>query len=306
VNSATLLSHYEHCDLKGFYSRDWELEKLDPNDMLQIGIRAGLRSPREDFHIAAGEECYQLGAERGVDSKQLDVHSQVVHISALADIITYTLRKQGTGPWDVPDVVRIGDGPHWVSGAFLDPTGSFLRRVVLVTAWSDDRHYHEARSYQTLGEVCVYGLPMQEAVIILGQHRDGKRHGPLSKGLLHPANKKLRFRKRNKVAEGFKDSWIPIWREDRDEISTGDWLQAMHEDAILAETCFSVTVPVPEKQARQKVLDLAARKLERLAQMTNDPPDQNLSTCDWPSVCLYRGCCHAGKEPKAGLYRISD
>ena len=222
--------------------------------MLQIGIRrqaCGLR-PGEDFHQAAGEECYQLGAQRGIDSKQMDVHSQVVHTSALADIITYTLRKQGTGPWDVPDVVRIGDGPHWVSGAFLDPTGSFLRRVVLVTAWSDDRHYHEARSYHTLGEVCVYGLPMQEAVIVLDQHRDGKRHGPLSKGPLQPGQitEAAVPEAEQGGLEGFKDSWLPVWRRsDRDEISTGDWLQAMHEDAILAETCFSVTVvPVPDNQ----------------------------------------------------------
>lgn len=304
-DSATLLTHHERCPRAGYWARDWERQKLDPNSMIEAGLRAGLLSDRKDFNIAAGEECYQLGADRGVDSKEYNVHSQVVHLSALADIICFALRKPGTGPWDVPDAIPVGEGPVWTSGAYLDPSGLHLRRVVLVSAWSEDRHYHEARSFHSLGEVCVYGLPMQEAVIVLGQQRDGRKHGPLAKGLLHPANKKLRFRRQRHVAQGFKDTWIQIWREDRDEISTHDWLEAMYQDGVLADCCFAVEIPVPERTARQRVLDLVARKLQAM-QPLRELPEQNLSTCDWPVPCLYRTPCHTGREPQEGPFRVLD
>jgi hypothetical protein len=193
----------------------------------------------------------------------------------------------------------------WTPSALLSPDGSHLRRVALVSNWSDDRHYSEARSWFSLGEVCAYGLPMQQVVIVLGQSRDGRRHSHWTKGLLHPANKKLRFRKKTNIAAGFKDTWHQVWREDRDEIATKDWISAMIEDDVLRDICFNVSIPVPEKAARQRILDLAARKLDRLSAL-KVLPDQNLSTCDWPRVCAFRNNCHSGNEPSGryGFARI--
>ena len=306
VDSPTLLTHYEHCQLDGFWSRNWQRAKLEPNEMIQAGLKAALTSERKDFGQAGGEHCYQLGADPGLDSKQYDIHSQVVHLAALADVISHAIRKAAEPPWRLPEPVKLGDGATWRSAAFLSPNGAFLRRVVLVTSWSDDRHYHEARSFYSLGEVCVYGLPMQQAVIVLGAHKDGRRLGPLSKGLLHPKNRTLRFRKRNDVGVPFKDSWFSVWREDHNEFSTAEWLDAMLEDGVLQDSCFSVEIPVPEAGARGKIVDLIGKKLDALAAM-EEQPEGCLSVCDWPIPCPHRAHCHSGNQPsgKYGFVRAS-
>jgi hypothetical protein len=123
--------------------------------------------------------------------------------------------------------------------------------------------------------------------------------------LRHPANKKLRFRKKHDVATGFKSSWLQVWREDYDDISTHDWLQAMLEDGVLQDVCFNVEISVPEKTARQHIIDLAARKLEKIQDL-DSLPDQNLSTCDWPVACAFRSDCHAGRGPNKGMFKTAN
>lgn len=301
MNSAALLTDFEQCERKGFWSRSHERIKLDDTAMLQAAIRAGVtEDTRTDWGEAAGEECYARGLEPGLETTHYDVYGEVVHLACIADIAATALRKPGEAPWQRPGPAPLGGGMLWNSGVYLSPDGSHLRRVVLASTWSDDRHYHECRSWQSLGEICAYNLPMQQAVIVLGPRRNGKRHGYWSKGLRHPANKKLRFRKKHDVAAGFKSSWLPVWREDYDDISTRDWLQAMLEDGVLPDVCFNVEIPAPEKEARQMIVDLAARKLEKI-QNLDSLPDQNLSTCDWPTACKFRDGCHAGRKPGAGF-----
>ena len=146
---------------------------------------------------------------------------------------------------------------------------------------------------------------MQMAVIVLGQSRGGKRHGPWARALRHPANKKLRFRKKHAVSEGFKNTWLDVWREDYDDISTQDWLQGMLNDGVLQDVCFMVEIPVPGEVARQKVLDMGTRKLETLENM-KELPDPQLTGCDWPQPCAFRTPCHGGREPQKGVFRILD
>lgn len=275
--------------------------------MMRRSIRAGLISTRSDFGECAGEESLALGAEPGLDSKQHNLYDQVIHLGSISDIVCHALRKTGETPWMIPDPVMLGDGPTWHSAAFLAPDGSHLRRVCLVSGWSDDRHFSEARSWFSLGEVCAYNLPMKQAVVVLGAHRDGKRHGHWSKAVLHPVNKKLRFRKRTEISSGFKDSWVPIFREDRDEILTSTWLQSMLDDGVLQDSLFTVDIPVPNKEARQRILDLTSRKLERVLKM-KALPEQNLSTCDFPVPCSFRSNCHKNEEPSGrfGFVRIDQ
>lgn len=304
MNSPRLLTSYEHCNRAGYWSRSWERAKLDETEMLQAAIRAGVtEATRTDWGEVAGEEAYALGIEPGLDTTHYDIHAEVVHIACLADIITTAIRKPLEGPWKTPEPVALENGILWNSGAYLDPSGDHLRRVVLASAWSDDRHYSQCRSWQSLGEVCVYGLPMQMAVIVLGQHRGGKRYSAWTKGLRHPINKKLRFRKKNDKSEGFKSSWLEVWREDYDDISTAAWLQGMLDDGVLQDLCFSVEIPVPEKDARERIVKMAARKLEKI-QNLGTLPDPQLSTCDWPKPCNFRGPCHDGRQPKEGVYRF--
>lgn len=303
MNSPILLTHFETCERKCYWSRTWERSKLDGSALLQAAIRAGVLTARADFGEAAGEEAYALGNEPGLDTAHYDVHGEVMHLACIADVVTAALRKDA--PWKASEPIRIGEGPLWSSDVFLDASGAHLRRVALVSAWNDDRHYSECRSWFSLGNVCAYGLPMQMAVIVLGQYREGKRYGPWAKGVRHPANKKLRFRKKHAAAEGFKSTWQQIWREDFDEITTHDWLQAMLEDGVLQDVCFTVTIGVPEQPARQRILDLADRKLEKIASM-KELPDPQLTGCDWPVACIFRGPCHAGREPQKGPFRIIE
>jgi hypothetical protein len=137
---------------------------------------------------------------------------------------------------------------------------------------------------------------MQQVVIVLGQNREGKRHSHWAKGLLHPENKKLRFRRRNNAEEGFKATWLPVWREDHDEITVHAWLQAMLEDGVLQDVCFNVDIPVPSKSAQEKIRDLVVRKLDTMAAITT-LPDMQLVGCDWPRPCMFRTPCHGGADP---------
>jgi hypothetical protein len=301
MNSGQLLASYEHCNRQGYWSLQWERHKLSEIEMLQRSIRAGLMSDRKDFNIAAGEECMGFGAEPGLESNQYNVFDHVIHLCALSDIICAALRGPTDAPWSVPDPVSLPGGQTWLSGAYVSPDGSHLRRIALVSNWGEDRHYSEARSWFSIGECAAYDLPMKQAVIVLGPSRDGKRHGHLSKGIQHPANKKLRFRKRVKVDQPFKQSWIGIWREDHDEIDTKSWLSAMHEDGVLQDVCFSVEIPPMSKPAREKILDLAARKLDLIYSLKT-VPDPQLTGCSWPVKCQFLNPCHGGEKSPNGKY----
>ncbi len=286
-----LLEHFEHCRREGIYARDWYKAKVSPQQMLAAGMREGLLSSRPDFGQAAGERCFELAVNPGLDSKQHDLHAETVHICSMADLITSAIRKKE--PWKPLEAVEVENGSMWESDAYLDPSGSELRRVICVSSWSDDRHYSAVRSWGSLGTVCLHGLPMKIAVVLIGAHRDGRYHSHWSKGLLHPANKKLRFRKKSDGK--FKESWTPIWREDRDEISTGDWLQAMFDDGVLQDSLILVDLPVPESSVRQDIIDLAARRLDQIYS-ARTLPDRQMSTCDFPVPCKWRTPCHAGAE----------
>jgi len=305
MDTAELLTAFEECPRKAFWMQSWQRSRMDASQMLQAAIRAGVTTERKDFGEAAGEECYGLGSDPGLQSEHYDVHGEVIHLACIADLLVTAIRKPTDRPWGIPEPIRMGEGSLWASSAYLDHSGSHLRRVVLVSNWSDDRHYSECRSWFSLGNVCVYHLPMQLVVIVLGQSREGKRHSAWAKGLLHPVNKKLRFRKKNAVGEPFKSSWEQIWREDHDEITTHDWLQTMLDDGVLTDLCFNVNISVPEKSACQSILDMAARKLEKLEKMKS-LPDPQLTGCDWPKPCVFRVPCHAGRSPQKGPYRILE
>lgn len=299
-SSANILTIYERCQRAAFFAREWERIKYDEVQMLQEALRAGFTTTRPDHGQCAGERCYELGSSSGLVTDHLSVYDQVVHLATLADILATAIRKNNEVPWAVPERRELASGVSWTSEAFLSSDGTHLRRVALVSNWSDDRHYSEARSWRSLGEVCVYGLPMQQVVAVIGQSRSGKRHSWWSHGLRHPQNKVLRFRKKNEVGQGFKSSWKEVWREDYDDLTTQDWLQAMLEDEVLKDCLLRIDVPVPEKVSRQRILDLAARKLEAI-QLLKKKPDQNLTTCDWPLRCKFIAPCHRNEEP-SGRY----
>lgn len=300
METAKLLTAFEHCPRKAFWARDWDYGKISLTDLLQIGIREGVTSHRSDFNEAAGESVIGTAAERQIISDQHNIYDQCFHYASIADIVSSAIRKPSDKPWLIAEPQSLPNGQTWHSGAYVSSDGRFLRRVALSSNWSDDKHYSFARSWYSLAEVCVFGLPMQQATIILGQERGGKRHGYWSHGLRHPVSKQLRFRKKGDKATPFKASWTEIWREDFDEISTGEWLSAMLNDGVLPDVCFSVEIPVPEKSAMQRIVDLAAYRLDEIYSANTLPPQQ-LSTCDWPTACNHRNHCHKN-DPPSGRY----
>jgi hypothetical protein len=261
---------------------------------------------RTDYGESAGERVVEIARDRELTTDYPDVYGQVIHTASLADIISYALRKAVGESWKLPEPTTLPGGHEWSSAAYLAPSGTSLRRVVLVSHWDKDRHYSFCRSWETIGNICVYSLPMQLAVCVLGQVRDGKHYGYFSRGYRHPVNKGLRFRKKTDVNTRFKDSWKQIFREDYDEIPTLDWLSAMHKDGVLADSCFSVTVDVPQENARTRVLDLASRKLDKLMDL-KIVPDEQFTGCSWPTKCTFISNCHRGDSPsgKYGFVKIS-
>lgn len=294
MSTAALLTAYELCHRKGAYSREFEPNRLSAKEMTYRAICLALEAqePQDGaFGEIAGSAVLQLAQDRGIESALPHIYGQVIHHAALADILVSTLRKAADPPWAVPPNVQ-----SWTPGCFLAPDGNSLRRIVLVSHWTDARHYSECRSWFSLGEVCHYKMPMQLAVLIIGQERNGKRSSPFTTGFCHPMNKQLRFRKKSKAAmEVFNDKWAKILREDHAEISRETWLAAMLQDDVLPEVAFKVDIPVPEEVQRQRIVDMAARKLEQLYAIT-EKPQPNLSTCDFPVPCQFRGLCHTLPE----------
>lgn len=299
--SAGLLSSFERCNRKGFYDARFEAHKLQPREMLTRAIRQALTA-REGapWGEISGAQVMQDAEDRGLDTDYPDVFGQVVHIAALSDILVSAIRKPNEAPWLAPSPVQ-----NWTTDCFLSPDGQNLRRLVLVSSWSDDRHYSECRSWFTLGEMAAYNLPMQLVVLILGPSRHGKVIGPWTQGYQHPMNRTLRFRKRSRGsrAEGnvFNDKWEKIWREDHADVTRETWLQGMLTDDVLPEVCFRVDVPLPAERQLDRIRRMRDIKLARLAGMSVKP-EANLSTCDWPTPCCYRKLCHVvpEREPRDG------
>jgi hypothetical protein len=290
-DTAHLIETFESCDRKTFLAQRWEKNKIPAGRMLEAGIRAGLTYDGADFGEEAGSVVYELGATRGIDSDLYDQHSEVVHVAAMADIVSVAARKKGDKPWKSPDPLE-----DWDPSCFISSDGLHLRRIVCVPNWSEERQNSITRSWATLGPVAFYDLPMQIGVVITGNRRDGKYHSFWNHALQHPQNRKLRFRKKNDISKGFKDTWLECWRPDHDEIGTRDWLDAMIGDDVLRDLFFKIDVPRMEEISRRRVMDIARRKLERIRNIKT-MPDENYTGCSFPTRCQFLGCCNRGEMP---------
>jgi hypothetical protein len=262
-------------------------------------VRSGLTSDREDFGEAAGESFIEMARERGLEGlKGHQVYPSAIHHACLADILVSAIRKPGDSPWIVPETLT-----NWKPSAMMDRDGSRLRQFLAVSYWNEDRQRSAIQSWSVIGEVCMYDMPMQLVVAVIGNMREGRRHSPWTRGYLHPSHKGLRFRRRGKnAADGFNERWLHIWRDDHGEINRETWIQRMAEDAILQEQMFVVDVEVPEQAERDRIRsmarckDSAVRSLEVL-------PDPVLSVCRDPiSPCPFLCCCwsHPESRPEDG------
>lgn len=292
MNSAHILSSSDRCERKEWLERSWERNLLTPSDVLRRSVEAGLTVKSDDPGQSAGDEALTLCVERGLDVKQTDLFAVANNIAALADMTVWLL-KQGS-PWERPEDVRMGNG-HWRSSAFLSDSGTRLRAVLIAERWDDARQLSAEHSWFYGGETAVYGMPMDLMVVIVGQRRDGRWNGPLSRGWQHPVSKELRFRKRD--GAGFDGNWKPIFREDGD-YSRELWLDQMTQDGVLEDSVLSVELLPPDEAPTIRVL--AERGLTRLREATA-LPDPHLSQCDGLSPCQFRDACWTFQLPSEAL-----
>lgn len=290
MHSARLLSSFERCPREAHYSLSYESQKISATDMLYRAVRVGLTTERKDFGEAAGEEVMSLAEHRGLDSESHDIYPIILSLSCVADLVTCVIRKPGEAAWGIPENKALGRFT-WEPSLFQ--VDGKLRRVVLVSTWSDSRRDSEIRSWFSAGEASVYEQPVQQAVVIVGQDKNGRRQGPFSKALQHPLHRKeIRFRKKaghQTRSQTFKETWREILRVDRSDITTQEWIDAMNKDNILRECAFSLEVPVPSNAER--IRQMAIAKLERLHSL-KEVPEANLSSC---ARCQFRWACW-GKE----------
>jgi hypothetical protein len=307
ASTPQLLSSVETCPRKSFWARDWEANRLTPQEMVKDAIRAVLTAPEsngEPFGELAGSHVIQLAGERGVETDLHESYPSVIHHAALADLLVTTLRKPGDPPWLVPDPAQ-----KWMSACFISPDGLTLRRILLVSHWNSERENSEKRNWWTLGEMAAYNLPMQLIVLVIGHQTHGRRSSPWVKGFLHPINKTIRFRRKDRAKSAtFNEAWTVAWREDHPEISREKWLNAMLTDDALREVCFRVDLPPLQEAMRNRILDMSKRKLDAIHAL-KEKPEGNLSTCFWPVPCPFHRLCWSlpEREPseKNGFIQIT-
>jgi hypothetical protein len=298
--SADSLQSHDRCPRKAFYEKTWVRQTVSPLHALYAAVEHGLTCEEKDPGIAAGDRIMTLAAERGLAVPANDQYTVAEHYAALADLITFTIRTGA--PWRRPEPVRVGKAV-WEPSCFLAASGARLKRIVLVDRWSDERTLSESHSWKSVGEAEAYCLPMTQTVVVIGQHREGRRHSPWSKAWIHPVvTSQIRMRKRS--GEPFSGKWRQIWREDED-YNRETWLEAMTSDGILGDVLFETEVPVPEGAGAGKIRRLMERKLMDV-EITKVLPDPRPSVCDWPVPCPFN--CWSFEQPseRNGFVRLSE
>lgn len=303
MNSAEILTAFETCKRKAFWVRQWDKHRISATEMVRRGVTAAMTVPEaEDFGDYAGEEVVDLAVNRGLDAlaKDVNIHASVMNHAAIADIVSGFIRKPKTKPW-----LTLAPGKNWASSALMDPDGGLLRRFIPVSNWNPERMQHELRSFFTLGEVCMMRRPMQMVVAVLGQLSFGRRHSAWSKAFLHPQHSEIRFKPRARSrVDGFKETWLKVFREEHDEIPRDKWIAAMFEDDVVRDILFVVNVPLPGELEAQRIRDLIAFKLDSASRLDR-LPEKQLSVCDGPlSPCQFRQCCWGDPEsaPTPGIF----
>ena len=286
--SASLLNADDRCRRLPILEKQWQPYTITPIEALYQAIESGLTDDSvSEPADAAHEHLMELATTRGIDSNQEDLLGQAEHLASIAEFVTYLLRPGRA--WKRPEAITLPNGIPWRPATFLSPTESHLRRLVLCNRWDAYRQVEEEHNWRTL-ESAIYGVPMDLVVVVLGQERNGRRHGLLCKGWTHPVSKQLRFRKRD--GTGFDGAWEPIFRE-QSNFSREDWLDALVEDGLLPEVVLIHPATLPAID----ISSLAEAKLERI-HATKYPCEPQLSACfDRVRPCPFRSTCPNGEEP---------
>jgi hypothetical protein len=293
--AAPILEHWDRCRRMGVWLDMWQSVRVTPLGAVYKALAKVLEAP--DYHgpSLARDHVMTLAAQRGVETDRQDPYDMMVHYAAMAEVLARAIRQPATEPLAKHPVVG-----SWQPEAYLVDGGMRLMRVVLVDHWDDDRRTAELHSWQTMGDVCVTGLPMTIRVLVIGQSRNGKRHGHWTRARQHPHSKRLRFQRKHAKDDGFTGSWGTVWRENT-QVGPDPWIEQMARDEVLREVAFEQRVTVPAEWARQRVLEDIERIGDELEQTVVLPP-MTRSACDSPihGPCRMQCCCYAPGEVTPG------
>lgn len=317
ILSAPALEDWEQCQRRAVWHREWELGRVTPYRALVEAVEYGLLG-NSIFTIDA-ENSFQhvmsLAGSRGVWAERADPYAMMVHYGRLAQIlVTAVLAHPGNlvKPFRLRHEIR--PGLVWECNSFMTSVNRLVR-VVIVDRWDDDRQLRELHSWRTVGDICVTGLAMDLLVLVIGPSRDGRRHGPWTKGWQHPVNHSLKFKRTHQGKKvPLVGGWRPVWRENASEITTDQWLKQMESDYVLRDVMLVRKVKVPESEQRQRVLidiERIACEIDRGQRMERDGSSypMNRSACDWPRPCPFQAVCYAPMEIGPGdvnLFRRRD
>ena len=288
------LAEDDFCRRLVYLSERWQVPALTPKQILTQSVEHGLMSAADPGE-AANAEALRLCTEVGIETAETDLLAVAEHVSALAEFLVWLIR--GTeSPYKRPEAIRVGERSTWNSGAFLSQNERSLRYVALVDRWDAWTQMALENSWQIRGEISAYQVPMSVIVVPIGKLRKGRWSNPFTTAYRHPVAKVLRFKKRD--GEDFGSMWDRVLRE-QDKASREEWLDAMTDDGVLAESLHVHHVDVPENFSA--ILHLAESKLTRIAG-TTEPPEPQYSQCfDKIHPCPFRSACPRGLEPSEEL-----
>lgn len=276
--------------------KSWQWNRILPGDALRESIRVGVMA-ETDPGQTAGDHLMSLAAEKGLETPHRDrLFELATHYAALVDVVVTEARNR-LGRLYEHEGTKVGLSSIWQSSALLGANGTRLHRILLVSRWSEERKLAETHSYFSLFETAVCQQPLTMTVCVIGQNRDGRYHGPWSRGVQHPLNRTLKFRRRG--GKPFKGEWTQVWREEAD-IDRQTWLEAMQRDGLLDEMMFDIEIPVPQEEARRKMVKLVERRLVEI-QETEATPPPSPSVCFWPSRCQFVDACWTFSRPSPRL-----
>jgi hypothetical protein len=288
---------FESCPRRYVWTRSYVCFRISPIFALYQALDAGLRGSGE---ADAKNKLIALAGNPGLDITGPDVYDVAIHLAHLAGIVTAYLRG-GDGAWTL---VPPSSSPFlWEPAVYECPDGR-IRRVVLVDRWGDDRKFEEARSWRSVGEICVTGREMLLNAVVIGSTHNKRRSSHWTRALTHPRNKGIRFKKRTGSAE-FAGSWEMIQRESWPG-TTEDWLGQMQEDGCFEDLVHSLRIAVPTR--RKEFLADMARMEKEMAALPEDPAMRRAG-CFGFSPCVFGEVCHSRElvTPTAvGYLKYSD
>jgi hypothetical protein len=96
MNTADLLVAAETCSRKGYWSRDWQSNRMTGVEMLQEALRAAVtETERTDIGDLAGETVMELAESRGLETAVPSGLRQCrVTMLHLADILSTAVRPR--------------------------------------------------------------------------------------------------------------------------------------------------------------------------------------------------------------------